>query len=423
MRKLGTCCSCGTVTSTGSCGCGGDFLYNFMPPSVTFSDVKFKSGFGPVYVNSEFPSPPSDCQAASWTLGTSPPDRQYRSVGTIQLNRWDPASAPATGGIPGVDYPSFPMGGDYSQSECWYVSTAEISTGDSPEFYIPAYAGTSLTFIDGYCSQTQVGGFGFGFWGRDIKSLWWHASTDQAFVTFKYAIYPEYTNLLRSQITNPPPASGSTFVSVLIGTHEFLYPSETPWINGAFPPYANVDAVFTPDDNNGCNPNFPQGYLNRDVNVAYNDFGVEDSTISIAKDIPCACWFNDEGGGCNPFTADCNDNPVSNLILTRDGNTTVTQNADSYWENVTTIRIPVDTDMGLGKFYIDMRPAGQSWLEETGNPAVYGAGNFIECYDNGLFDGERYQLDSCEGNIRGTNIQNPNTFITFDENNWSDCRS
>ena len=135
------------------------------------------------------------------------------------------------------------------------------------------------------------------------------------------------------------------------------------------------------------------------------------------KDVPCDCWGNDDGGGCNPFTNACNDNPVGSLVLTRDGDTTVNQNADSYWENTTTIRIPVDTDMGLGQFYIEMRPAGES------SGVSYGNGNYIECWDNGFVDGDTYLLDSCEGNVRGDNVQNSNTYITFNANSWSDCRS
>ena len=428
MRRLGTCCNtCGdAVTSTGTCAClSGD--YRFLPPLVSFSDVKFYSGMGDVNINSGFPAPPSDCSATSWTLATGAPAKEYRSVGSAQLTRWDPTGVPTTGGVVGIDYPQFVPTGE-SHSECWYVSDTSISTGDSPEFYIPASAQSTLSTTAGEClSQVTVGGSGVGFWGRDIQKIWWSAATNTGYVVFKYCIYPEFLNIFRDQMTNPPPPTGSLFESVLIATHEFEYPSETPWIDQGFAPAGSLDASFQPDYE--CGTNQPN-WIGYDMNVVWNPIPdgintvtVADSTVSMGKDIPCGCWFNDEGGGCNPFTDACNDNPVSNLVLTRDGGTTVTQNADSYWENQTTIRIPVDTDMAFNKFYIDMRPAGQTIFEDTGNQQTYGAGNFIEFWDNGFTDGDRYELDSCEGNIRGENVQNPNTFITFDENNWSDCRS
>ena len=377
---------------------------------------------GEININDEYPSGPSSCTPNVWTLATGVPAREYKSAGFVQMLRWDPTGVPTTGGVVGIDYPQFISPGG-SHSECWYVSESEISTGEGTEFYIPATAASSAHIINGACnSSLAVGGPAVtSFWGRDIQKIWWNATSLTGYVVFKYVIYPEFINVLRTDISNPPPPTGSLFESVLIATHEFEYPAEATWIDQGFAPTAPLDAVFTPDYE--CDLDFPNNYIGYDMTAAWNDtpdggpvVAVGDSTVSMGKDIPCGCWGNDDDGGCNPFTDDCNDNPVSNLVLTRDGDTTVTQNADSYWENVTTIRIPVDTDMGFGQFYIEMRPAGET------SGVSYGNGRYIECWDNGQVDGDTYLLDSCEGNIRGDNVQNPNTFITFDENNWSDCR-
>ena len=410
IRKIGDNCCCNSIVY-GSCACiAGDHRY--LPDTLVWNDFTMDTGLTQIR-DSAYPVM-TDC-TGPWTIvdHDSVGETNY---GDMTMTRWDPAYP--SGGIPGIDWPPFVTEGNLDE-KCWYVGTPPLNQDitDSKVYLVDILESPPLpsTVVDS-CGVSQNINQYTVLHGIGIKKVWYLAAGP-----LEVFVIPEVTRhyyaklVVAADLTNPPAAG--TLWSMVRMSVDYDWPAGMSWASRV-----NGESFATHAERPECTVNFPADWPGYDVDVTYtSSVGI----IDIPKDVPCDCFFNRVGsaggvpfggGGCNPFSNDCNPDPISDLILTRNGLSTVTQNAVSYWFDESTIRVPVDTDMGGGETFIDMTRIGSDGY-------TYTAGKYVTFWNpTGGSYGGRYELDSCTVSATATNTAEPLNYFTLTLNNWSDCR-